>query len=103
MSAWQRLLELTAAGPFTGTWMSLGTTLGALFAVLLLKRLVPLPDRQAGSATVVLLLVGLLLGLCRLVFVAAGADLSTAGRVVSVLTTFFVALGVVNTAVLFLF
>jgi small-conductance mechanosensitive channel/CRP-like cAMP-binding protein len=103
MSAWQRLLDLTAASPFTGTWMSLGTTLGALFVVLLLRRLVPLPDRQAGTATVVLLSVGLVLGLCRLAFVATGADFSTAGRVISVLTTFFVALGAVNTAVLFVF
>ena len=103
MSVWQRLLLLTAASPFTGTWMSLATTLGALFVVLLMRRLVPLPDRQTGTATVVLLSVGLLLGLCRLAFVAAGADMSTAGRVVSVLTTFFVALGVVNTAIIFLF
>jgi small-conductance mechanosensitive channel/CRP-like cAMP-binding protein len=69
----------------------------------MLRRLVPLPDRQTGTATVVLLSVGLVLGLCRLVFVATGADLSTAGRVVSVLTTFFVALGAVNTAILFVF
>src|SRR5438034_249582 len=103
MSAWQRLLQLTGASPFTGTWMSLATTLGAIFAVVLLRRLVPRPDRQTGSATVVVLSVALVLGLCRLVFVATGADLSTAGRVVSVLTTLFVALGVVNTAVLFLF
>jgi small-conductance mechanosensitive channel/CRP-like cAMP-binding protein len=103
MSVWQRLLDLTAASPFTGTWMSLATTLGALFAVLLLRRLVPLPDRQTGTATVVLLSVGLVLGLCRLVFVATGADMSTAGRVVSVMTTLFVALGAVNTAILFMF
>jgi len=103
MSVWQRLLDLTAASPFTGTWMGLGTTLGALCAVILLRRLVPLPDRQTGTATVVLLSVGLVLGLCRLVFVATGADLSTAGRVVSVLTTFFVALGAVNTAAMFVF
>jgi small-conductance mechanosensitive channel/CRP-like cAMP-binding protein len=103
MSVWQRLLQLTAASPFTGTWMSLATTLGALLAVLVLRRLVPRPDRQAGSATVVLLSAGLVLGLSRLVFVAAGAGLSTPGRVVTVLTTFFVALGVVNTVVLVLF
>jgi small-conductance mechanosensitive channel/CRP-like cAMP-binding protein len=103
MSAWQRLLQLTAASPFTGTWMSLATTVGALLAILLLRRLVPRPDRQTGSALIVLLSVGLLLSLCRLAFVATGADLSTSGRVVSVLTTFFVALGVVNTVVMFLF
>src|SRR6185436_10253696 len=103
MSVWQRLLEFTAAGAFTGTWMSIGTTVGALLAVVLLRRLLPRPDRQQGAATLILLLVGLLLGFSRLVFVAAGADMSTSGRVVNVLTTFFVALGVVNTAVLFLF
>src|SRR4051794_36255000 len=103
MSAWQRLLQLTAASPFTGTWMSLATTVGALLAILLLRRLVPRPDRQTGSALIVLLSVGLLLSLCRLAFVATGADMSTSGRVVSVLTTFFVALGVVNTVVMFLF
>src|SRR5262245_38178947 len=103
MTLWQRLLQYIAASPLTGTWMGLLTTLGALLAVLLLRRLVPRPDRQTGSATVVLLSVGLLLGLTRLVFVATGTDASTVGRVVGVLTTFFVALGVVNTAVVVLF
>lgn len=103
MSAWQRLLQFTAASPFTGTWMSLGTTLGALLAVLLLRRLIPRPERQTGFATMVVLLVALLLCLSRLVFVVTGADQSTSGKVVGVLTTFFVALGVVNTGILFLF
>src|SRR4051812_13032082 len=103
MSAWQRLLQLTAASPFTGTWMSLATTVGALLAILLLRRLVPRPDRQTGSALIVLLSVGLLLSLCRLAFVATGADMSTSGRGGSVLTTFFVAPGVGHTVVMFLF
>jgi small-conductance mechanosensitive channel/CRP-like cAMP-binding protein len=103
MSVWDRLLHLTDASPFTGTWMSLGTTLGALLALLALRRLVHFDERQQGSATVVLLAAGLLLGLFRLLFVATGAHLSTAGRVLEVLTTFFVALGAVNTAILFVF
>jgi small-conductance mechanosensitive channel/CRP-like cAMP-binding protein len=103
MSAWQRLLQFTAASPFSGTWMSVGTSLGALFAVVMLRRLVPRSDRPAGAVTAVLLSAGLLLSLCRLLFLATGAHLSVAGRALSVLTTFFVSLGVVNTAVLFLF
>jgi small-conductance mechanosensitive channel/CRP-like cAMP-binding protein len=103
MTVWERLLHLTDASPFTGTWMSLGTTVGALLAVLALRRLVRIDDRQQGGATVVLLGTGLLLGLVRLLFVSTGAHMSTAGRVLTVLTTFFVALGAVNTAVLFVF
>src|SRR4051794_41571036 len=103
MSAWQRLLQLTAASPFTGTWMSLATTVGALLAILLLRRLVPRPDRQTGSALIVLLSVGLLLSLCRLAFVATGADLSTSGRAGTVLTTFFRAPGAGYTVVAILF
>src|SRR5262249_54192340 len=83
MSAWQRLLHLADASPFTGTWMSLGTTLGALLLLLVLRRLVPADERQQGSAPVVLLALGLLLGLVRLLFVFGGAHLSTAGRVIS--------------------
>ncbi len=103
MSAWDRLLALTAASPFTGTWMSLGTAFGALIVVTVLRRLLPPEDRQHGGSTVVLLSIGLVLGLARLLFVAAGAHDATVGKVVSVLTTFFVALGAVNTAVLFVF
>src|SRR5438093_10292793 len=103
MSVWERLLHLTDASPFTGTWMSLGTTVGAVLAVLALRRLLPQDDRQRGLSTLVLLSGALLLGLVRLAFVATGAGMSTAGRVVTVLTTFFVALGAVNTAVLFVF
>jgi small-conductance mechanosensitive channel/CRP-like cAMP-binding protein len=103
MSAWERLLELTASSPFTGTWMSLGTALGALIAVLVLRRLLPRDDRGHGSTTAVLLSVGLLLGLVRLFFAVTGAHASTIGKVVNVLTTFFVSLGAVNALVLFVF
>lgn len=103
MSAWERLMQLTSASPFTGTWMSLATTLGAMLALFVVRRLVPPEDRHRGSTTLLLLSVGLLLGLCRLVFVATGGTMSTTGRLVGVLTTFFVSLGAVNTAVLFLF
>jgi small-conductance mechanosensitive channel/CRP-like cAMP-binding protein len=103
MSVWHRLLQLTSASPFTGTWMSLGTAAGALLAFFLFRRVLPADDRQQSSATPVLLGIGLLLGLFRLVLVALGAHESTTGKVVSVLTTFFVALGAVNTVVMFVF
>lgn len=103
MSAWERLLQLTGASPFTGTWMSLGTALGALVAVLAFRRLLPRDDRGHGSTTAVLLAVGLMLGCVRLLFAATGAHVSTTGRVVNVMTTFFVALGAMNAAVMFVF
>src|SRR5689334_13641888 len=103
MSAWERLLELTASSPFTGSWMSLGTALGALIAVLVLRRLLPRDDRSHGSTTAILLSVGLLLGLVRLFFAVTGAHVSTIGKVVNVLTTFFVSLGAINALVMFVF
>ena len=103
MSAWDRLIALTNASPFTGPWMGLGTTVGALLAVLVLRRLVAGDERPRGSATLVLLSAGLVLCVFRLLFAVTGAHLSAAGRVLGVLTTFFVALGAVNTAVLFVF
>src|SRR5262249_42572597 len=103
MTAWERLLALTSASPFTGTWMSLGTASGALIVVLALRRLLPADDRSHGSTTAILLSVGVLLSVVRLLFAATGAHVSTSGKVVNVLTTFFVAVGAVNTVVMFVF
>src|SRR4051812_16591678 len=103
MSAWGRPLHLTDASPFTGTWMSLATAASALLGVVVLRRLMPGDDRQRGSATAIVLSIGVLLGIFRLLLVLTGAHMSTAGRVVEVLTTFFIALGAVNTAILFVF
>ena len=105
MSVWHRLLALTAASPFTGTWMSLATAAGGLLAFGLFRKLIPADERQqgSGSATPVLLVIGLVLGLFRLLLVTLGAHESTTGKVISVLTTFFVALGAVNTVVIFVF
>ena len=76
MSVWERLLHLTDASPFTGTWMSLATTLGALLAVLVMRRWAHADERQQGGATTVLLGVGLVLGVVRLLFVFSGAHRS---------------------------
>jgi small-conductance mechanosensitive channel/CRP-like cAMP-binding protein len=103
MTAWDRLVQLTASSPFTGTWMSLATAVGGVAAVLLARRLIPPDDRPHGGATLVLLLIGLLLGAFRLVLVALGAQDSAPGRLIGLLTTFCVALGTVNAAILFVF
>ncbi len=102
MSVWDRLLTLTSSSPFTGTWMSLATAFGATVAVIMLRRMLPPEDRHHGSATLVFLTIGFLLACVRLVLVAAGADTATVGKVISILTTFFVAMGAINTALLLL-
>jgi small-conductance mechanosensitive channel/CRP-like cAMP-binding protein len=103
MSAWDRLLELTASSPFTGSWMSLATAAGGLVAVAIARRLIPRDDRPHGGATVVLLSIGLMLGAVRLLLVAVGAQASTPARVIGVLTTFCVAMGAINATLLFVF
>jgi small-conductance mechanosensitive channel/CRP-like cAMP-binding protein len=103
MSTWDRLLQLTASSPFTGTWMSLATAAGAVLAVLGARRLIPPDDRAHGGATLVLLLIGLLLGCFRLLLLALGVSNSAPGQVIGLLTTFCVATGAVNAAIMFVF
>jgi small-conductance mechanosensitive channel/CRP-like cAMP-binding protein len=103
MSAWDRMLHFSSASPFTSSWMSLATASGALVAVLVMRRMLPPDGRQSGGATAVLLSMALLLVSFRLLLVATGAKFSVTGRVINLLTTFFVALGTVNAAILFVF
>jgi small-conductance mechanosensitive channel/CRP-like cAMP-binding protein len=83
--------------------MSLGTALVALVGVMALRRALPPDDRQQGVATAMLLSLAILLGTFRLLIATVGASFSTTGRVVTVLTTFFVALGAVNAVILLVF
>jgi small-conductance mechanosensitive channel/CRP-like cAMP-binding protein len=100
---WDRLLQLTAASPISGTWMSLATAGAAIVAVLVARRLIPRDDRLHGGATLLLSAIGLLLGSVRLALVALGTHASPTGRVIGLLTTFCVAMGAVNAAILFVF
>ncbi len=103
LTVWERLLRLSVAGPFSGTWLSLGTALGSLVASAALRRLLPREERTRGGVTTAFLALGLLLGLIRLTLVAAGAGNSAAGRAISLLTTFFVAMGAIGVLLMFAF
>jgi len=103
MSPWQRLLDFTTAGPFTGPGMSLLTAVGALAALILLRRRLPREHRDHGSVLQIFLVVGASLALLRLGLVAVGGGHLAFGRVMSVLATFFVAMGAVGTAVMGVF
>jgi small-conductance mechanosensitive channel len=100
MSLWARLIDLVAASPFTGTWMSPATALVAMLVLVLARRLLPQDQRHHGRSLLVFLLAGLLLGLLRLGVVALGAGDTTAGVLVGMVTTFCVAMGAVGTAIL---
>lgn len=100
MSTWDRLLALTAATPFTGTWMRLGTGLVALVALTALRRLLPREDRHHGRATLTFIAIGIALACVRLLLVTAGAGGSSVGKVVGAFSTFFVALGAVGTLIM---
>jgi len=49
MNLWQRLLDLTKAGPFTGPGMSLLTALGTLAVLIFLRRRLPRENRDHGG------------------------------------------------------
>src|SRR5262245_56470619 len=102
MSIWDRLLQLSVAGAFSGTWLSLATALGGLLALSFLRRLVSADERQRG-ATKVFLVIGLVLGLMRLALVTAGVGHAALARVIGAATTFFVAMGSVGTILIFVF
>jgi small-conductance mechanosensitive channel/CRP-like cAMP-binding protein len=103
MSTWQRLLDFTKAGPFTGPGMSLLTALGALAALILLRRRLPREHRDNGSVLQIFLILGATLALLRLGLIVIGGGNLAFARVMSVLSTFFVAMGAVGTAVMGLF
>ncbi|HEX7596860.1 MAG TPA: mechanosensitive ion channel family protein [Polyangia bacterium] len=102
-SPWHRLLDLTQSGPFTGPGMSLVTALCALVVLVLLRRKLTLENRDHGRILQIFLVAGALLALLRLGLIAVGGGSLTFGRVMAVLSTFFVALGAVGTAVMGVF
>ncbi len=79
--------------------MSLGTAVVALGVLFGARRLLPAEDRHHGRAFTVFLSVGVLLGILRLVFAAAGASASIGGVLLSVVTTFCVTMGAVGTGI----
>jgi small-conductance mechanosensitive channel/CRP-like cAMP-binding protein len=95
--------HLAISAPFSDTWMRLATATIGLVVVALLRRMLPAERRQQGSATTALLAIGLLLGLLAALLTSAGGPPSTTAKVVGVLATFFVALGVVNVGLLMVF
>lgn len=103
MNLEQRMVDLTAASPFTGAGMSLVTALVALAVLMFLRRLLPRESRDHGSVLKTFLAVGALLALLRLVLVTVGVGHLAVGRAPAMLSTFFVAMGVMGTAVLGIF
>jgi small-conductance mechanosensitive channel/CRP-like cAMP-binding protein len=97
---WQRLFDFTKSGPFTGPGMSLLTALGALAALILLRRRLPHEHRGNGTVLQFFLIIGACLALLRLGLIAMGGEHLSFARVMSVLSTFFVAMGAVGTAVM---
>jgi small-conductance mechanosensitive channel/CRP-like cAMP-binding protein len=100
MSIWERLLHLTAASPFTGSWMSLGTALIAGTGLVLARRLLPRDDRHHGRGLLALLVISLLMGLLRTGLVAAGAAETIGAHLLAFVTTFCVATGAVGTVLM---
>ena len=103
MNLWQRLLDLTKAGPFTGPGMSLLTALGTLAVLIFLRRRLPRENRDHGSVLQIFLIMGASLALLRLGLLAAGGGHLAFGRVMAALSTFFVAMGAVGTLVMAMF
>ena len=103
MNLGQRMVELTAASPFTGAGMSLVTALVALVVLVLLRRMLPRENRDHGSVIKIFLAVGALLALARLALVTVGVGHMAVGRAPAMLSTFFVAMGVIGTVVLAIF
>jgi small-conductance mechanosensitive channel/CRP-like cAMP-binding protein len=103
MDLGQRIVAFTTASPFTGAGMSLVTALAALAVLVILRRMLPPENRDHGSVLKIFLAVGALLALTRLGLLALGAGQHTLGRVLTMLSTFLVAMGVIGTAVMGVF
>ena len=103
MNLGQRIVALTTASPFTGAGMSLVTALAALAILVGLRRLLPPESRDHGSVLKIFLAVGALLAFTRLGLLALGAGQLGLGRVLTMLSTFLVAMGVIGTAVMGVF
>jgi small-conductance mechanosensitive channel/CRP-like cAMP-binding protein len=98
-----KLLDFVGSNPLAGAGLSLATTILALVVLVLLRRKLPRQDRHHGGVLQVFLLLGGFLALFRFAVVLVGAGQLPFGRVVSVLATFFVAMGVVGTGVMGVF
>lgn len=103
MNLGQRLVELTEASPFTGAGMSLVTALVALVVLVFLRRMLPPEHRDHGGVLKIFLVVGALLAFTRLGLLTLGAGELAIGRLLTMLSTFFVAMGVIGTAVMGVF
>jgi small-conductance mechanosensitive channel/CRP-like cAMP-binding protein len=103
MNVGQRLVELTAASPFTGAGMSLVTALVALGILVFLRRMLPPENRDHGGVLKIFLAVGALLAFIRLGLLTVGVGRLAMGRLLTMLSTFFVAMGVIGTAVMGVF
>jgi len=103
MNFGQRLVELTEASPFTGAGMSLVTALVALIVLVFLRRMLPPENRDHGGVLKIFLAVGALLAFVRLGLLTVGVGLLAMGRLLTMLSTFFVAMGVIGTAVMGVF
>jgi small-conductance mechanosensitive channel/CRP-like cAMP-binding protein len=103
MNLGQRMVDLTAASPFTGAGMSLLTALAALVVLVFLRRMLPRENRDHGSVLKIFLALGVLLAFARLGLLTVGAGHLAVGRLLTMLSTFFVAMGVIGTVVLGVF
>jgi small-conductance mechanosensitive channel/CRP-like cAMP-binding protein len=103
MNLGQHLVDLTESSPFTGAGMSLVTALVALVILLFLRRLLPPENRDHGGVLKIFLAVGALLAFVRLGLLTLGVGLPAMGRLLTMLSTFFVAMGVIGTAVMGVF
>jgi len=103
MNLGQRLVDLTEAGPFTGAGMSLITALVALVILVFLRRMLPPENHDHGGVLKIFLAVGALLAFTRLGLLTVGVGRLAMGRLLTMLSTFFVAMGVIGTAVMGVF
>jgi cAMP-binding proteins - catabolite gene activator and regulatory subunit of cAMP-dependent protein kinases len=103
MNLGQRLVDLTTASPFTGAGMSLVTALVALAILVFLRRMLPPENRDHGGVLKIFLAVGALLAFTRLGLLTLGVGHLAMGRLLTMLSTFFVAMGVIGTAVMGVF
>ena len=103
MNLGQRLVELTEASPFTGAGMSLVTALVALVVLVFLRRMLPPENRDHGGVLKIFLAVGAVLAFLRLGLLTVGVGLLAMGRLLTMLSTFFVAMGGIGTAVMGVF
>jgi small-conductance mechanosensitive channel len=103
MNLGQRIVGVTTASPFAGPGMSLVTALIALAILIGLRRLLPPENRDHGQVLKIFLTVGAALAFTRLGLLALDVGHQTLGRVLTMLSTFLVAMGVIGTAVMGVF